>query len=160
MVAAGIKNVYCAHYHRKSWGMYKDLKVMVTGALGTSILTKDIPDEIKGNEVKEASFKVSGKAFGGLAAEEDVSGLYVVKVGEGEVSEDWMSIADMQRMMPVAAQQTAIQKVQPLAIEQPAAADEVLRKEITESTVQPTKSMKGPPAENNPVERGEPVEVN
>jgi len=102
MVAAGVKNVYCAHYHRRAQGMYKGLKVMVAGALGTSIFTKEAPEDLKekGNEVELASFKVSGKGFKGLGAEEDKSGLYVVTVGEKEVmSEDWMSILRMKEVM-------------------------------------------------------------
>jgi len=96
MVAAGIKNVYCAHYHRRAEGTYKDLKVMVAGALGTSIFTKDIPPHIKGNKVDEASFKVSNKgAFGGLGVDEDASGLYVVTVSKKEVTEKWMSVSEM-----------------------------------------------------------------
>jgi len=102
MVSAGVKNVYCAHYHRRAKGMYKGLKVMVAGALGTSIFTKEAPENIKGKgkEVELASFKVSSEAFDGLGAEEDKSGLYVVTVGEKEVmSEDWMSILRMKEVM-------------------------------------------------------------
>merc|ERR1719184_532220 len=98
MVSAGVKNVYCAHYHRRAHGLYKGLKVMVTGALGTSIFTKDEPEDMKGNEVAVASFKVSGEAFNGLGAKEDKSGLYVVTVGKTKVlKEKWMSIADMKK---------------------------------------------------------------
>jgi len=95
MVKADVRNMYCAHYHRKAEGRYKELKVMVTGAIGTSIDTKAVPEDIKGHKLKEANFKISRDAFGGLNAEPGTSGLYVVTVKEKEVSESWMSVADM-----------------------------------------------------------------
>jgi len=102
MVAAGVKNVYCAHYHRRAQGVYKELKVMVTGALGTSIFTKEDPEDIQGEgkDVERANFRISREGFGGLGAKEEKSGLYVVTVGEKEVmSEDWMSILEMKKVM-------------------------------------------------------------
>jgi len=95
MVEAGVRNMYCAHYHRRAEGTYKDLKVMITGAVGTSIMTKDVPKDIKGDELGEANFKISFDAFGGLNAKPEISGLYVVTVREDGVSEEWMSIADI-----------------------------------------------------------------
>lgn len=101
MDAAGVKNVYCAHYHRQAQGKYKGLKVMVTGALGTSIFTKEAPEDIQQKgAIEVASFKVSREGFGGLGPEEDKSGLYVVNVGKEKViSEDWMSILRMRKIM-------------------------------------------------------------
>jgi len=101
MDSAGVQNVYCAHYHRQAHGRYKGVKVMVTGALGTSIFTKEAPEAIKQKgEIEVASFKVSFDGFGGLGAKEDKSGLYVVNVGEKKViSEEWMSILRMREMM-------------------------------------------------------------
>jgi UDP-2,3-diacylglucosamine pyrophosphatase LpxH len=100
MVGAGVQNMYCAHYHRRAGGMYKDqLKVTITRAIGTSIFTKDVPNEIKGNKVEEASFKVHRQAFGGLGAVEEESGLYIVTVNKNELSEQWMSISDINKRM-------------------------------------------------------------
>jgi len=89
--------MYCAHYHRKAEGTYRNLKVMITGAVGTSILTKDIPEDIKGDELGEANFKISFEGFGGLRAEPEISGLYVVTVRKEGLSEKWMSIADINK---------------------------------------------------------------
>jgi len=96
MVEVGVRNMYCAHYHRRSEGTYKDLKVMVTGAVGTSIGTKDVPKDLEGDKVKEANFKISREAFGGLNSKPETSGLYVVTIKRGgAASEKWMSISDL-----------------------------------------------------------------
>jgi len=97
MVKADVRNMYCAHYHRRAEGTYNDLKVMITGAVGTSIQTKDVPEDIKGDKLAEANFKISFDGFDGLNAEPEISGLYVVTVSEEGVSEKWMSIADLSK---------------------------------------------------------------
>jgi len=101
MVKAGVRNMYCAHYHRRAEGTYKGLKVMVTGAVGTSIVTKELPEDIKDDEVQKANFKVSRAGFGGLSAQPEVSGLYVVTVSkEGAyASENWISIGDISKQI-------------------------------------------------------------
>jgi len=97
MVEAGVRNMYCAHYHRRAGGTYNGLKVMVTGAVGTVIFTKDLPEDVKEDEVKKANFKISFEGFGGLSAEPKDSGLYVVTVKKEGTYETWMSIGDISK---------------------------------------------------------------
>jgi len=98
MVEAGVRNMYCAHYHRRAEGTYKDLKVMTTAAVGTTILTKELPEDVKHDEVQTANFKISREGFGGLSAKPEVSGLYVVTVSKEGPEEKWMSIGDIRKI--------------------------------------------------------------
>jgi len=107
MIDAGVKNMYCAHYHRRAEGTYKDFKVMVTAAVGTSIFTKECPDDVK-DELEQANFKISREGFGGLGAEPETSGLYVVTIGENGPSEKWMSISDICEDMDVEKKSTTL----------------------------------------------------
>jgi len=92
MVKANVKKVYCSHYHRRAGGKYKDLEVVVSGALGTSIRTKKVPRHHQKSRIDEINFKLSYEGFGGVEANEETSGLQVVTVRKEGLSEEWLSI--------------------------------------------------------------------
>jgi len=87
-----VKKVYCSHYHRRAGGKYKDLEVVVSGALGTHIKTKSVPLELEGSSLDEINFKLSYQGFGGVETNEETSGLQVVTVSEDGLSEEWLNI--------------------------------------------------------------------
>jgi len=95
MVNAGVKKVYCAHYHRRAGGKYRGLEVVVSGALGTHIRTKPVPDEIRGSRLKEINFKLSFQGFEGTETNAETSGLHVVTVTRDSLTEKWLSIAEI-----------------------------------------------------------------
>jgi len=101
MVKAGVKKVYCAHYHRRAGGKYKELdkelEVVVSGALGTHIRTKEVPSNFQNSRLDEINFKLSREGFGGLEANEETSGLQVVTVRKEGLSEEWLNIAQMKK---------------------------------------------------------------
>jgi len=87
-----VKKVYCSHYHRRAGGKYKDLEVVVSGALGTHISTKRVPLELEGSRLDEINFKLSYQGFGGVETNEETSGLQVVTVSEEGLTEEWLNI--------------------------------------------------------------------
>jgi len=94
LVEAKVKKVYSAHYHRRAGGEYKGLEVVVTGALGTNLKTKE-PDK-KLTEIEKINFKITNNlSFGGLVTEENVSGLMVVTVTKKGLSDKWLTIKDI-----------------------------------------------------------------
>jgi len=95
MLKADVKKVYCSHYHRRAGGKYKGLEVVVSGALGTHILTKDVPKEFRGSKLDEINFKLSYQGFGGTEVNEKTSGLQVVSVSSEGLDEEWLSIAQI-----------------------------------------------------------------
>jgi len=97
MVKANVKKVYCSHYHRRAGGNYKNLEVVVSGALGTNILTKDTPLNLQESRIDEINFKLSYEAFGGVVANEEISGLQVVTVRKEGLSEEWLSIRQIKK---------------------------------------------------------------
>jgi len=94
MVKANVKKVYCAHYHRRAGGKYKELEVVVTGAVGTNIRTKDCPAKLQ-SSIDKFNLKVSREGFGSIVANEHTSGLNVVTVTKEGLHEKWMSIAQI-----------------------------------------------------------------
>jgi len=99
MVKSNVKKVYCSHYHRRAGGKYKDkdLEVVVSGALGTSILTKKAPPNL--SRIEEINFKLSYEGFGGVEANEETSGLQVVTVSKEGLSEEWLSIRQIKEVI-------------------------------------------------------------
>jgi len=97
MVDAGVSKFYCAHYHHRSGGRYRELEVVVAAAIGTHIKRKTVPEEIKDDIVQRANFLLAGESFGGLKLEEDLSGLQVVTVTKEGLSEEWLTIAQMNK---------------------------------------------------------------
>jgi len=97
MVKANVKKVYSAHYHRRAGGKYKDLEVVVTGALGTHIRTKEVPRNLQNSRLDEINFKISYEGFGGVEANEETSGLQVVTVRKEGLSEKWLNIRQMKK---------------------------------------------------------------
>jgi len=97
MVGAGVKKIYCAHYHHHARGIYKGLEVVVASALGTYIKRKVVPKDIQGDRALEANFLLGGGSFDGLKLEEDLSGLLAVAVTKEGLTEKWLTIADMNR---------------------------------------------------------------
>jgi len=95
MLKADVKKVYCSHYHRRAGGNYKGLEVVVSGALGTHILTKDVPRELRRSKLDEINFKLSYQGFGGTEVNEKTSGLQVVSVSSTGLDEEWLSIAQI-----------------------------------------------------------------
>jgi len=95
MVNANVRKVYSAHYHRRAGGVYEGLEVVVSGALGTHIRTKDVPIEYQDSWLDEINFKLSFQGFGGTETNEDTSGLQVVTVTKEGLSEEWLTIAQM-----------------------------------------------------------------
>jgi len=76
--------LFCGHYHRNRKGTYKGLEIVVTGAVGSNILTSDHPDS--------DSLEVSG--VGGFACSEEISGLRIVGVGRKDVIHKWYTFAE------------------------------------------------------------------
>merc|ERR1711920_66924 len=97
MVKANVKKVYCAHYHRRAGGKYKELEVVVSGALGTHIVTKDIPLSLQKSRIEAINFKLSYEGFGGVEANEETSGLQVVTVSKEGLSEEWLNIKQIKK---------------------------------------------------------------
>jgi len=97
MVKANVKKVYCAHYHRRAGGRYKELEVVVSGALGTNILTKEVPTNLQNSRLDEINFKISYEGFGGVEANEEISGLQVITVRKEGLSEEWLNIKQMKK---------------------------------------------------------------
>jgi len=97
LVDAGVRKFYCAHYHHRSGGKYRELEVVVTSALGTHIKRKAAPEEMKDDIVKQANFLLSGGSFDGLKLDEDLSGVQVVTVTKESLSEEWLTIAQMNK---------------------------------------------------------------
>jgi len=97
MFKGKVKKVYCSHYHRRAGGKYKDLEVVVTGALGTHIRTKNVPLELQGSRLDEINFKLSYEGFGGVEASEETSGLQVVTVSKDGLTEEWLNIKQMMK---------------------------------------------------------------
>lgn len=95
MVEANVRKVYSAHYHRRAGGVYKGLEVVVSGALGTHIRTKDVPIEYQDSKLDEINFKLSFQGFGGTETNEHTSGLQVVTVTKDGLNEEWLTIAQM-----------------------------------------------------------------
>jgi len=95
MVDANVKKVYCAHYHRNSRGKYRGLEVVVSGALGTHIRTKPVPDELLGSKLGEINFKLSRAGFEATETNPKTSGLQVVTVTRDRLTEKWLSIAEI-----------------------------------------------------------------
>lgn len=95
LVNAGVKKFYCAHYHYNSGGEYNGLQVVVASALGTHIKRNNPPQHIKDDRVQVANYMIGGTSFGGLALDEDTSGLLVVTVAQKSLSEKWLTIANM-----------------------------------------------------------------
>jgi len=95
MVNAGVKKVYSSHYHRRAGGKYKGLEVVVTGAIGTHIVTKEVPEKYQGSKLDEYNFKLSYEGFERTETNEDTSGLQVVTVTKEGLSEKWLTIADI-----------------------------------------------------------------
>lgn len=95
LVEANVKKVYCSHYHRRAGGKYKGLEVVVSGAVGTHIRTKEVPLEFEGSRLDEINFKLSYAGFGGTETKEDTSGFNVVTVSREGFSEEWLSISQM-----------------------------------------------------------------
>jgi len=98
MLKASVKKVYSSHYHRRAGGKYKELEVVVTGAIGTQILTKPVPPELQGSRLDEINFKVSKEGFGGVEANEQTSGLLLVTVSTEGLSEEWISVKQMKEI--------------------------------------------------------------
>jgi len=97
MLKADVRKVYCSHYHRRAGGTYKDLEVVVSGALGTHILTKDVPEEFQKSKLDEMNFKLSYEGFGGTETNEDTSGLQVVTISRKGLSEEWLNISQIKK---------------------------------------------------------------
>jgi len=97
LVDAGVEKFYCAHYHHQSRGKYKGLEVVVASALGTHIKRKDPPGDIKDDPVKVADYMLGGTSFHSLATHEDTSGLLVVSVTQESLSEEWLTVASMNK---------------------------------------------------------------
>lgn len=97
MVKANVKKVYCAHYHRRAGGKYKELEVVVSGALGTNILTKEVPPGLQQSRIEAINFKLSYEGFGGTEADEETSGLQVVTVSKEGLSEEWLNIKQIKK---------------------------------------------------------------
>jgi len=97
MVKANVKKVYCAHYHRRAGGKYKELEVVVSGALGTHILTKEVPRSLQKSRIEAINFKLSYEGFGGVEASEETSGLQVVTVSKEGLSEEWLNIKQIKK---------------------------------------------------------------
>jgi len=97
MVKANVKKVYWSHYHRRAGGKYKDLEVVVSGALGTHIRTKEVPPNHKKSRIDEINFKLSYEGFGGVEANEETSGLQVVTVSKEGLSEEWLNIRQIKK---------------------------------------------------------------
>lgn len=97
MLKADVKKVYCSHYHRRAGGIYKGLEVVVSGALGTHILTKDTPKELRKSKLDEINFKLSYQGFGGTEVNEKTSGLQIVSVSREGLNEKWLNIAQMKK---------------------------------------------------------------
>jgi len=97
MSKAGVNKVYCSHYHRRAGGKYKGIEVVVSGALGTHILTKDVPKELQGSKLDEINFKLSYQGFGGIEVNEKTSGLQVVSVSRSGLHEEWLNISQMKK---------------------------------------------------------------
>jgi len=95
MLKANVKKVYCAHYHRRAGGIYKELEVVVTGALGTHIRTKEVPKKFQRSKLEEINFKLSYEGFGGTEVNEKTSGLQVVTVSKTGLEEEWLNIAQI-----------------------------------------------------------------
>jgi len=95
MLKAGVTKVYCAHYHRRAGGIYKGLEVVVAGALGTHIVTKDVPQELRRSKLDEINFKLSYQGFGGTEVSEKTSGLLVVSVSREGLDEEWLNISQI-----------------------------------------------------------------
>jgi len=99
MLKANIKKVYCSHYHRRAGGWYKELEVVVTGAIGTQILTKTVPPELKDSKLDAINFKLGFEGFGGVEANEETSGLLIVTVNKEALGEQWINIKEMRKEM-------------------------------------------------------------
>jgi len=97
MLKANVSKVYCSHYHRRAGGIYKDLEVVVSGAVGTHILTKDVPVKFQKSKLDQFNFKLSYEGFGGTEANEDTSGLQVVTVSRKGLSEEWLNITQIKK---------------------------------------------------------------
>jgi len=97
MLKANVKKVYCAHYHRRAGGKYKELEVVVSGALGTHIRTKEVPRNLQNSGLDGINFKISYEGFGGVEANEETSGLQVVTVRKEGLSEEWLNIRQMKK---------------------------------------------------------------
>jgi len=97
MVKANVKKVYSSHYHRRAGGWYKDLEVVVSGALGTNIRTKETPLDFQKSRIDEINFKLSYEGFGGVEASEEISGLQVVTVRKEGLSEKWLNIRQIKK---------------------------------------------------------------
>jgi len=95
MLEANVKKVYSSHYHRRAGGKYKELEVVVTGAIGTQILTKNVPPEFEGSKLDEINFKLAYEGFGGVETNEESSGLLVVTVSKDGLSEKWINVKEM-----------------------------------------------------------------
>jgi len=97
MLKADVKKVYCSHYHRRAGGKYKGLEVVVSGAVGTHIRTKDVPAELRSSKLDAINFKLSYQGFGGTEVNEETSGLQVVSVSREGLNEEWWNIAEIKK---------------------------------------------------------------
>jgi len=69
---ADVSHLFCGHYHRNAGGKYKDLEVVVTGAVGTNIINSAVP----GSDALDKS------GIGEMICDDDTSGLRIVAVKE------------------------------------------------------------------------------
>lgn len=99
MVEAGVKKMYCAHYHRSARGNYRDLEIVVCAPIGTYIKTKPAPEDIYGDdedtELKAINFKLSFAGFGGLETSEETSGIMISTVTKQGIFDKWWNVASI-----------------------------------------------------------------
>jgi len=82
LVKGQYSKLFCGHYHRNAGGTYKDLEVVVTGAVGSSILPSSLPGA--------DPLEISG--MGGFECTEDTSGMRIVGVRRDEVVHKWFTL--------------------------------------------------------------------
>lgn len=104
---------FSGHYHENAGGVYRhpdgsELEVVVTGAVGAQIPHRPsaighVPDGISQEELDENGdlFSLSGKDFSCFPANEDVSGLRIVRVLEDGVHHEWRTFSELRRLSKV-----------------------------------------------------------
>jgi len=96
MANASVLKVYCAHYHRNAEGWYRNIKVVTTAAIGTSIKTKPVPAEIR-DTLEEINFKISKAGFAKVETEATSSGLQVCSVTKDGINDKFFTVADISK---------------------------------------------------------------
>lgn len=101
---------FSGHYHENAGGVYRhpdgsELEVVVTGAVGAQIPRRPsaighVPDGISQEELDENGdlFSLSGKDFSNFPANEDVSGLRIVRVLEDGVHHEWRTFSELRHL--------------------------------------------------------------